>query len=96
MAIRRAGAPDLGWIQITTFVVTGLLWVAFAVGMRRVRHPGRGGTWGPPGRGDRGKRPRSPRWVAELLRVVSELVAAAGREDVSVMDRPMQGNETGS
>jgi len=32
----------------------------------------------------------------ELLRVVSELVAAAGREDVSVMDRPMQGNETGS
>ena len=38
---------DLGWIQITNFVVTGLLFVACAVGMRRVLHPGRGGTWGP-------------------------------------------------
>jgi hypothetical membrane protein len=38
---------DLGWIQITNFVVTGLLTVAAAVGMRRVLHPGRGGTWGP-------------------------------------------------
>jgi len=38
---------DLGWIQITNFVVAGLLAVAFAVGLRRVLHPGRGGTWGP-------------------------------------------------
>src|SRR6266511_22109 len=38
---------DLGWIQITTFVVTGLLFAGTAVGMRRVLHPGRGGTWGP-------------------------------------------------
>jgi len=38
---------DLGWIQITNFVVAGLLFVASAVGMRRVLHPGRGGTWGP-------------------------------------------------
>jgi hypothetical protein len=38
---------DLGWIQITNFVVTGLLFTAGAVGMRRVLHPGRGGTWGP-------------------------------------------------
>jgi hypothetical protein len=38
---------DLGWIQITNFVVTGLLFTASAVGMRRVMHPGRGGTWGP-------------------------------------------------
>jgi Protein of unknown function (DUF998) len=38
---------DLGWIQIGNFVVTGLLAVAFAVGLRRVLHPGRGGTWGP-------------------------------------------------
>jgi hypothetical protein len=37
----------LGWIQITNFVVAGLLAVAFAVGLRRVLHPGRGGTWGP-------------------------------------------------
>lgn len=38
---------DLGWIQIANFVVTGLLFVACAAGMRRVLRPGRGGTWGP-------------------------------------------------
>jgi hypothetical membrane protein len=38
---------ELGWIQITNFVVAGLLSVAFAVGLRRVLHPGRGGRWGP-------------------------------------------------
>jgi hypothetical protein len=37
----------LGWIQISNFVVAGLLFVASAVGMRRVLRPGRGGTWGP-------------------------------------------------
>ena len=38
---------DLGWIQVTSFVVNGLLLVAGAVGMRRTLHPGRAGTWGP-------------------------------------------------
>jgi Protein of unknown function (DUF998) len=38
---------DLGWIQVANFVVAGLLFAASAVGMRRVLHPGRGGTWGP-------------------------------------------------
>jgi hypothetical protein len=38
---------ELGWIQIANFVVAGLLSVAFAVGLRRVLHLGRGGTWGP-------------------------------------------------
>jgi hypothetical protein len=38
---------DLGWIQITSFVVTGLLFTASAVGIRRALPPGRGGTWGP-------------------------------------------------
>jgi hypothetical protein len=38
---------ELGWIQITNFVVAGLLSIAFAAGMRIVLHPGRGGTWGP-------------------------------------------------
>jgi hypothetical membrane protein len=38
---------DLGWIQIANFVVAGLLFTAAAVGMRRVLHAGRGGTWGP-------------------------------------------------
>ena len=34
---------DLGWIQITNFVLTGLLVVAFAVGLRRVDS----GKWAP-------------------------------------------------
>src|SRR6266498_3659212 len=38
---------DLGWIQITNFLVTGLLTVAFAVGMRRTLVGGLGGIWGP-------------------------------------------------
>ena len=38
---------DLGWIQIANFLVTGLLVIAGSVGMRRVLHPGRGGSWGP-------------------------------------------------
>jgi hypothetical membrane protein len=38
---------DLGWIQIANFVLSGLLAIAYAVGMRRVLHQGRGGTWGP-------------------------------------------------
>jgi hypothetical protein len=38
---------QLGWIQIINFVVTGVLYVACAVGMRRVLGSGRGGTWGP-------------------------------------------------
>ncbi len=38
---------DLGWIQIANFLVTGLLVVAGAVGMRRVLHSGHGSTWGP-------------------------------------------------
>src|SRR5215207_7750790 len=38
---------ELGWIQIINFIASGLLSVAFAVGMRRVLHPGRAGAWGP-------------------------------------------------
>src|SRR5207253_6149221 len=38
---------DLGWIQIGNFVVTGLLVIAAAIGMRRVLRGNRGGTWGP-------------------------------------------------
>jgi hypothetical protein len=38
---------ELGWIQIATFVLTGALYLACAVGMRRVLRSGRGGTWGP-------------------------------------------------
>jgi len=38
---------DLGWIQITNFVVTGVLFLASAVGMLRVLRPGRASKWGP-------------------------------------------------
>ncbi len=38
---------DLGWIQIANFVVTGLMVVAAAVGIRRVLRSGVGATWGP-------------------------------------------------
>jgi Protein of unknown function (DUF998) len=37
----------LGWIQITNFIVTGLMTVAAAVGLRRALPPGRGRTWAP-------------------------------------------------
>jgi len=38
---------SLGWIQITNFVLTGMMTVAFATGVRRVLRPGRGATWAP-------------------------------------------------
>jgi hypothetical membrane protein len=40
---------DLGWIQIANFVASGLLFVAFAMGLHRVLKSaaGRGRTWGP-------------------------------------------------
>jgi hypothetical protein len=38
---------DLGWIQIANFVISGVLYVACAVGMRRVLRSGRGSIWGP-------------------------------------------------
>ncbi len=38
---------DLGWIQITNFVLSGLLVIAYAVGIWRPLHQGRGGNWGP-------------------------------------------------
>jgi Protein of unknown function (DUF998) len=38
---------ELGWIQIANFVISGLLYLAFAAGLARVLRPGPGGTWGP-------------------------------------------------
>ena len=37
----------LGWIQIANFLLSGLLVIAGAIGMRRVMHGTRGGTWAP-------------------------------------------------
>lgn len=38
---------DLGWIQIANFVVSGLLAIAGAVGLRRAYADGPGAKWGP-------------------------------------------------
>jgi hypothetical membrane protein len=37
----------LGWLEISTFLLSGLLFVAGAIGMRQVLRGSRGGTWGP-------------------------------------------------
>jgi len=37
---------DLGWIQSANFIASGVLMLAFAVGLRRLLRGGRGGTWG--------------------------------------------------
>jgi hypothetical membrane protein len=36
-----------GWIQITNYLVSGVLLLAFAIVLRRVLRTGRGSTWGP-------------------------------------------------
>jgi Protein of unknown function (DUF998) len=38
---------DLGWIQIGNFLMSGLLVIAGAMGLRRTLHTGRGRVWGP-------------------------------------------------
>jgi hypothetical membrane protein len=38
---------NLGWIQITNFILTGLMTVAAAVGLRRAMAAGRGRRWAP-------------------------------------------------
>ena len=38
---------DLGWIQITNFVLTGLMVIAFAVGLARALRTGPAATWAP-------------------------------------------------
>jgi len=38
---------DWGWVQMTNFILVGVLNLLYAVGLWRRVHPGRGGTWGP-------------------------------------------------
>jgi hypothetical protein len=38
---------SLGWLQIANFVVSGILYVLGAVGLRVARRPGPGSSWGP-------------------------------------------------
>ncbi|MFI6644791.1 DUF998 domain-containing protein [Streptomyces sp. NPDC050504] len=46
-AISQLSLGDLGWVQITSFVLTGALLIAAAVGMRGALRDGPGGTWAP-------------------------------------------------
>ena len=46
-AISVLSNGDLGWLQVTNFIVAGILMVAAAFGARRALHPGGGGAWGP-------------------------------------------------
>jgi hypothetical membrane protein len=38
---------DFGWMQVANFIVTGLLMLAFAIGLRLTLRPLRGSIWGP-------------------------------------------------
>ena len=38
---------DQGWMQITNFIVCGVLALGFAIGLRQVLHSGKGAVWGP-------------------------------------------------
>jgi len=45
-AISQLSLGELGWIQIASFLLTGSLAVACAVGVRRLLKGQKGGTWG--------------------------------------------------
>ncbi len=45
--VSQLSLGDQGWLQIATFVISGLLIVAFAFGLRRVVSSGRASRWGP-------------------------------------------------
>ena len=45
-AVSQLTLGDLGWVQMTDFIVAGALVVAFAVGVRRMLNGARGGAWG--------------------------------------------------
>lgn len=38
---------DQGWMQITNFIVCGVLVLGFAIGLRQALHSGKGAVWGP-------------------------------------------------
>lgn len=46
-ALSQLSLGELGWLQIGNFIVSGLLFIACAVGMRRVLRAAPAGTWGP-------------------------------------------------
>jgi hypothetical membrane protein len=46
-AVSLLSLGALGWIQVANFVITGVLVVALAAGLRSVMRGEKGGTWGP-------------------------------------------------
>lgn len=46
-ALSQLSLGDLGWIQITSFLLTGALVIAGAIGMRQALRDAPGGTWAP-------------------------------------------------
>ncbi|RPK62539.1 hypothetical protein EES43_13365 [Streptomyces sp. ADI96-02] len=46
-AISQLALGDWGWIQTVSFLLTGVLLIAGAAGLRRALRDGPGGTWGP-------------------------------------------------
>jgi hypothetical membrane protein len=46
-ALSMLSLGDLGWIQMANFVVTGVLIILCAAGLRHILRGGKGGTWGP-------------------------------------------------
>lgn len=46
-AISSLSLGDMGWIQITNFILTGTLALLLAVGLRRMLQAGKAGTWAP-------------------------------------------------
>ncbi|MFZ3498764.1 DUF998 domain-containing protein [Streptomyces sp. 5.8] len=46
-ALSQLSLGDPGWIQVTAFLVTGVLVIGVALGLSRVMRGGPGGTWAP-------------------------------------------------
>lgn len=46
-AVSLLSNGDMGWVQISSFMLSGVLVIAGALGARRLLHGRRGGTWGP-------------------------------------------------
>jgi len=46
-AVSSLSLGGQGWMQITNFLICGALVFCFAIGLKRVLHPGKGSTWGP-------------------------------------------------
>jgi hypothetical protein len=46
-AISSLSVGEFGWIQIANFIITGMLFVAFSVGLRRLLWGPSGSVWGP-------------------------------------------------